>query len=149
MQILFSQKQSIQYFVIVLTDQINQSGNSEYIYQYANASDNTSHTSELLISTPLSENAVNLILSWFNKSQVLPQQLQLDTVQYVSDLTLWIKQTDISIHLQELNLSELKSAWKILKLNQESHLYQICESIGQMLINAMTVLTHNQNLESC
>ena len=123
MQTLFSQKQSIQYFAIVLTDQINQSGNPEYIYQHANASDNASHTSELLISISLLENAVDLILSWFDKSQVLSQWLQLDTVQHVSDLTLWMKQTSISIHLQELDLSELRPAWEISKLNQKSHLY--------------------------
>ncbi|KAK2794470.1 hypothetical protein FQN50_009902 [Emmonsiellopsis sp. PD_5] len=60
-----------------------------------------------------------------------------------------MKRTGIYIHLQGLDLSELGPAWEIPKSQQEPHLYQICESVSQVLLNTMAVLTHDQNMESC
>lgn len=153
-QTLFTQKQHVLYFAVVLADQLNlSSGRPQYIHPHANAPDNAppppaSEPASEPHPTLAPENALDAILSDFDQLQTQPQRQQLDTIQHVSDLTPWMKRTGIYIHLQGLTLDELGPAWELPKPEQEPILHHICKSAGRVLMTTMLVLVHDQNLES-
>jgi hypothetical protein len=148
LQTLFNQKQSQQYFAVVLADQVPQSGTPQYIYPHANAPNNAPPTTYNHSSSPIPDNAWDRIMARYRQSQSQPLRDQVETVQHVSELTPWMKRTGIYIHLQGLNLSDLGPSYQLPRPEEEPSLYLICESARRVIENTMTVLMYDQNLEA-
>lgn len=149
LQTLFNQRQNIQYFAVVLADQVYTGGSEpQYIYPHANAPDNAPLPTSPQDILPVPDNTWDQIMYEFQQAQAQPSRQQIDQVQHVSDLTPWMKRTGIYLHLQGLDLGELGPSWKLPNPGQEPLLYLICQSIGRVLETTMNVLVHDQNLES-
>ncbi|OJD23078.1 hypothetical protein ACJ73_05575 [Blastomyces percursus] len=156
LQTLFSQSQNIQYFAVVLADRVRRPGTPQNIciYPHANAPDNapTSLTPEhhhpSPPSAPAHKNAWDRIMGQFDESQARPRSTKIDRTHHVSDLNPFMKRTGIHIHLQGLDLADLGPSWRLPDPDREPNLHLICQSAGRVLKDTMTVLVHDQNLES-
>jgi superfamily II DNA helicase RecQ len=148
LQTLFNQKQSQQYFAVVLTDRVQRSGTPQYIYPHANAPDNAPPSTRDHSPSPIPDNAWDQIMVRYRQSQSQPQRNQVETARHVSEITPWMKRTGIYVHLQGLNLSDLGPSYQLPKPDEEQNLYLICESARRVLENTMMVLVHDQNLEA-
>lgn len=147
MQTLFLQKQSQQYFAVVLADQIPTS-NPQYIYQHANAPNyGLPSVSETPPSSALTGDTWKQIMGRYQKSLSQTSRKSIAAARHVSEVTPFMKRAGIHIHLEGLEVKDLGPSYRIPRQDQEALLFVICESVQRVLEGAMAVLVHDQDTE--
>lgn len=150
-QTLFSQRQAVHYFAVVLSDAIPREG-SPYISPHANAPHNAPGGSQ----PPITARTITFpATSWeqmvnkFNRLQEEDEgSYQVGVPQHVSEITPWMRATGIYIHLAGIELNQLHASYKLPYADKEPRLTRICESVQRVLENAMGVLLHDRNTET-
>lgn len=146
MQTLFHQKQSQQYFAVVLADQIP-SSNPIYIYHHANAPNNASPASEQSCHSPIAGDAWDQIMRRYQQNLSQPSRNSIAAPHHISEVTPFMKRAGIHIHLEGLEVKDLGPSYRMPRQDQEPLLFAVCESIYRVLEAAMVVLVHDQDME--
>jgi hypothetical protein len=147
LQTLFHQKQSQQYFAVVLADQIP-SSNATYIYRHANTPNNTPNNAppsafEQPCSSPIAGDAWDQIMRRYQQSLSQPSRNSIAAPRHISEVTPFMKRAGIHIYLEGLELKDLGPSYRIPRQDQEPLLFAICESVYRLLEAAIAVLVHD------